>query len=325
MNWLKKGPQLRMPKLKKPNLSGPAKKRPAVKLPSGLADFYYDLRDRRLLLPIALVIVAIASVPFLLGDSESDGALPPASDIGVTAPGKASASLTVVEATPGLRDYRKRLGGRSATNPFKQRHTALPGSAQIESTAASGGSSSGESVTIEEDSISVEAESGGSGGSGGSGDRGGGTGGGPDTDGSGLRLIEYRYTIQVSHTEGTSDGGQKMSEPQVRRGVRPLAQLPGEKLPLITVAGVNLENGRVYFLVSRDVSSLEGDFTCKARTPDGVCELLEVEAGFPFETSYGDGERYRFKVTDIDAIWGKKLGGSPSSSRAAFGTLAVHP
>ena len=44
---------------------------PELKTPDFLSDLYYDLRDRRLLPVVALVIVAIAAVPFLLGgDSE---------------------------------------------------------------------------------------------------------------------------------------------------------------------------------------------------------------------------------------------------------------
>ena len=49
---------------------GPELKMPDVKVPKGLNDFYLDLRDRRLLPVIALVVVAIVAVPFLLGDSK---------------------------------------------------------------------------------------------------------------------------------------------------------------------------------------------------------------------------------------------------------------
>ena len=327
MNWLKKGPELKLPKLKKPSLKRGGggeggSKGPSIKPPAFLADLYYDMRDRRLLPLVALVLVAIVAVPFLMGSDPEP--LPPVSAGASPEAATANVSkLTVVEATPGLRDYRKRLKGRSATDPFEQQYTESTGGGGSEGGSGSTGESSSGSSSAGD--TSLETGGGSSDGgetSPGAATGGNGTGGGtPDT--GGLRLIEYRYTIQVSHTEGTPDGGLKMSEPQVRQGVRPLAQLPGEKLPLITVAGVNLENGRVYFLVSRDVTSLEGDFVCKARTPDGVCELLEVEAGFPFETIYGDGERYRFKVTDIDAIWGKKLGGNPSSARAAFGAPAA--
>ena len=49
---------------------GPELKMPDMKVPKGVSDFYQDLRDRRLLPVIALVVVAIVAVPFLLGDSQ---------------------------------------------------------------------------------------------------------------------------------------------------------------------------------------------------------------------------------------------------------------
>lgn len=324
MNWPKKGPEL---------------KKPDLKPPAFLADLYYDLRDRRLLVPLALVLVAIAAVPFLIGsDSEPLPPLPAQSAAELEAAMGRASSLTVVESTPGLRDYRKRLGGRSSTDPFKQRYTGLPDSVRLESTSTSSSSSTGggsfeESVTIEDSSTTVEDEpgdSGGSGGSkpgGGSGDGGkpdGGSGGSTPKGGSGLRLIEFRFNIQISRTEKTADGGQKMGEPQVRRGVRALTQLPGKKTPVVTVAGVNLHNGKAFFLVSDAVRSLDGEFVCKTRTPGDICELLEIEPGFPLELVYGPAEvRYRFKVIKIDAVWGGKPGAGASSTRAAFGGPAL--
>jgi hypothetical protein len=308
------------------NLPKPTMGRPELKVPTFLADLYYDLRDRRLLPVIALVVVAIVAVPFLLGDSEP---VPPPPVAAGTAPETAetaSASLAVVEATPGLRDYRKRLSGRTATDPFKQRYTGLPQSATVESTSTSssvGEGSSSPSVTIEDSS--VEVEPGGSGGStGGSSPSGPGGSAPPDGGDGGVRLIEFVFNIQISHTEETADGGQKMSEPEVRRRVSALTQLPGEKTAVVTVAGVNLHNGRAFFLISNDVKSLDGDFVCKTRTSGGLCELLEIEPGFPLELVYGpDNARYRFKVIKIDAIWAGKPGEGKSSSRAAFGGPAA--
>lgn len=335
MNWLKKGPELKLPKLRKPSLKGfgsnepgAASKAAGIKPPAFLADLYYDLRDRRLLLPIALVVVAIAAVPILLGDSEPIEA-PVAVGAGGEGGATASASLAVVEANPGLRDYRKRLRNRTAADPFKQRYTSLPPSARLEETgpgpvSASSGSSTAVPAEADVDGETTEtppSDSAPPSGNDGS-DGGGGSGSGPKS--GELRLIEYRYTIQISHTEETADGKQAMGKPKVRRRVPLLTQLPGEKLPLVTIAGVNLKTGRIYFLVSREVTSLEGDFVCTTRTPDGVCELLELEVGFPLETVYGaDDARYRFKVTDIDAVWGEKVGAGASSERAAFGASAA--
>jgi hypothetical protein len=311
---------------------GPELKMPELKAPAFLADLYLDLRDRRLLPLIALVVVTIAATPFLLGRS-SETEQPPAAAGAIAAPRETSdrtSALTVVEATPGLRDYRKRLRGREPTDPFRQ----LGGSGASQggggSTATSSESSTSSTTTTTESS-SVTSESTGTspspvpsgsattppakeGGSGGSG---------------APRLIEFVFDVQISHSEKTADGGQKMSEPEVRRHVRTLDQLPGKKTPVVTVAGLNLHNGKVWFLVSDDVHSLDGDFTCVTRTPDGLCELLEIEPGFPLELVYGPGEDgaekvvYRIKVTKIDAVRAGKVGDGSRSSRASFGGPAV--
>ncbi|MEX0973009.1 MAG: hypothetical protein WDZ46_07100 [Solirubrobacterales bacterium] len=322
------------PELKMPDLKGMKN----LKVPPFAADVYYDLRDRRLLPLVALVVVAIAAVPFLLGGDGDEPAPPAAGPTAAQIEDEVAGAsrFTVVEAQPGLRDYRKRLRNRTPTNPFKQRYTSLPESAMLKSTTPSSsssgeGSSSEESVTIEDGSTTVEVEPGDSGGSGGGKPDGSGDGGKPDRGsgggtptGSGLRLIEFRFNIQISRTEETADGGQKMGEPQVRRRVRTLTQLPGKKAPVVTVAGVNLHNGKVFFLVSDDVRSLDGEFVCKTRTPGGICELLEIEPGFPLELVYGPNEvRYRFKVIKIDAVWGGKPGAGASSTRAAFGGPAL--
>ena len=45
---------------------------PELKVPPFLIDLYYDLRDRRLLPLVALVVVAIVAVPFLLGGGSEE-------------------------------------------------------------------------------------------------------------------------------------------------------------------------------------------------------------------------------------------------------------
>lgn len=310
-------------------LKGPDLKMPDLKVPAFLTDLYYDLRDRRLLPLIALAFVAILAVPILLGgDSEELQVAPPGgASAGVVPPGAKASKLTVVEATPGLRDYHTRLGDRSPTNPFKQRYTSLPGSAQvqsIETTSGGGGGDASSTGTVTESPTTAPEES-----SGASGNADGGTGGGSSTGSGEARLFEFVFDVQISHSEKTADGGQKMSEPEVRRRVPTLAQLPGKKTPVVTVAGVNLHSGKVWFLVSDDVQSLDGDFACVTRTPDDLCELLEIEPGFPLELIYeadkadADKVRYRIKVTGIDAVRAGKVGDGARSSRAAFGGSAV--
>jgi hypothetical protein len=109
-----------------------------------------------------------------------------------------------------------------------------------------------------------------------------------------------------------------MSEPELRHNVRSLTQLPGKKAPVVTSMSINLHTGKVVWLVSNDVQSLDGEFDCVARTPSGTCELAEVEPGFPLELVYGpDKALYRIKVTKIDTVWAGKAG-DQRSSRADF-------
>jgi hypothetical protein len=294
---------------------GPELKMPDMKVPPFLADLFYDLRDRRLLPLVALVVVAIAAVPFLLGSSE-ETVLPPApSEAGTAGGSAASAStITVVQATPGLREYRKRLADRSPTDPFRQHYTApnLTGADLPEAESSSG---SGSETTFS--TGGADETTGGSTTEGGSSP--GATGGAPPSGGDGTpRLIEFVFDVQISHTVPTPDGGEKMSEPEARHKVRALTSLPSKKVSVVTTGGVNFHNGKVYLLVSDDVKSLEGEYACIARTPEGLCELLEIELGFPLELVYEpSGSRYRIKVTKIDAVYAGKVG-DERSSRAGF-------
>lgn len=305
MNWLKKGPELKLPKLGKSKSGGAGDGQGrAIKPPAFVTDLYQDLRDRRLLLPIALVLVAIAAVPFLLGGSDPELPPPPAA-VGGGQPAKASASLAVVEATPGLRDYRRRLGDRSASDPFKQKYTGLPDDVKLESTSSSsstgssgaaGGADSG-SVAITEEEVTTEPA----------------PSPGADSPSTPLELV---IDAQVRRIETKPDGSEELGEWEVRKRLPVLAKLPGEKTPVVTFAGANLRTERLVFLVSHEVAAIKGEFSCATRTE--VCELLEVGVGILLDYTYEpSGAHYEIKVTDVDAIPARKRGGA-QSSRVGF-------
>jgi hypothetical protein len=307
MNWLKKGPELKLPKLGKSKSgdAGDGQGR-AIKPPAFVADLYQDLRDRRLLLPIALVLVAIAAVPFLLGGSDPELPPPPAA-VGVTPPANASASLAVVEATPGLRDYRKRLADRSASDPFKQKYTGLPDDVKLESTSSSSstgaggsvGGGDGGSVVITEEEVTAEPAPS--------------PGGGGDGPSQPLELV---IDAQVRRVETKPDGSEERGELEVRKHVPVLAKLPGDKTPVVTFVGANLRTERLVFLVSHEVAAIKGEFACATRSE--VCELLEVGVGTLLDYTYEpSGAHYEVKVTDIDLIPARKRG-SAQSSRVGF-------
>jgi hypothetical protein len=303
---------------------GPQLKLPEPKLPAFLADLFYDLRDRRLLPLIALVVVAIVATPFLLGQ-KSETELPPAAAGAIAAlretSGKTS-TLTVVEAQPGLRDYRKRLRGRKPTDPFRQ--LGEPGGAK-----GGGGSTatSSESSTTTTTTTESSSATGGSTGTsqspapsgsatappakqGGSGDEGGSGGGGApagDNGGGGSKqphatLYSFGIDVTIVHSSGSkAEGNKKTSEPETRKRVLPTTSLPGEKKQVVTYMGLSPKTRKPLFLVSTDVIGVFGEGKCVAGTEN--CQLIELEPGFPEVFEYGeDGERYSIKVTDVELI-----------------------
>lgn len=301
-------------------LKGPDLKMPDLKVPPFLTDLYYDLRDRRLLAPIALALVAIVAVPILLGGDREEVQIAPPS-AGIAPPLANTSKLTVVEATPGLRDYHTRLGDRSPTNPFKQRYTSLPGSAQVQSVETTtggeaGGASSAGAVT-ESTTTAPESSPGGSGGS---------DGGTADDEAGGGSAQHYEFVIdaQVSRIEKTADGEEKVTKTEERHGVPILAQLPGKKTSVATLLGANAEKQRLVFLVSHDVRAVTGEFGCITRGAE-VCEILEVRLGAQLEYLYEPtGVRYAIKVTNARIVPADSRKGA-SSSRAAFIGLGDQP
>lgn len=271
-----------------------------LKVPGPVRDLYLDLRDRRLLPLLALLVVAIAAVPILL--SESGEAEPPApGPTAVTAEPDQDAqasSLAVVEAQPGLRDYRKRLKAREATNPFKQRFTkSNTKGAELQSQSeTSEGQKSSKSTT---DGGGSSGEGGGDGNGNGSGNGGGSPGQSPE-----LRFYTWTIDVQISHSETLPDGSTKMGAPEVRKGVRSPKPLPAEKKPVVTYLGVKAQSEntlKALVMVSDEVTGVFGDAECASGI--GHCELLEMEPGFPVVFEYGpSGVRYKIKIIDIDFI-----------------------
>ncbi len=286
---------------------GPELKVPELKVPDFLADLYWDLRERRLLPLVALLIVGIVAVPFLFGDDSEEEPVVAASPPSAGASSAGTARLAVVEAKPGLRDYRKRLDDRTPTDPFEQRHAGpLLNGAQLNSQSAtlSGGETKVTTTTEPGSPPATEpAEP-------------GGTAPPPvEGDDPGLKFFEFVTDVQISRTKAGADGRQVMGEPEVRRRVPALTPLPGAKTPVVTTMGVNIVKQKVLFMVSSDVTSLFGDAHCVSGTES--CQLLEVKPGFPLTFVYGpNAVRYKIKVIKVDVIWvSRKEAGRLSAKR----------
>jgi hypothetical protein len=267
---------------------GPELKMPKRQVPPVLRDLYLDLRDRRLLPLLALVLVAIVAVPFLLGeDAEEPKGGAGGGSGAVAGGGKEAAAFTVAKATPGLRDYRRRLNRLDPKNPFRQHYTA----------PVLKGAELSESETSESSSSTTEESSGGSTAP----EPEGGTPPLPGQDNGHLRLYTVTIKAKITRTEEDAEGNVSMGEPMVREGIRPLTPLPGEKAPVVTYLGANFQTGKALLMVSKEVTATFGEGECVSGTAS--CELLEVEKGFPEIFEYGPNHvRYKINVLNFKVV-----------------------
>jgi len=292
-------------------------KTPEVKAPKFVSDLYYDLRDRRLLPLVALLLVAILATPFLLSQG-SEPEVPPAASAAIQAlkeeGGPREASLVVVESRPGLRDYRRRLRNRTPLDPFRKvGRPSLKGAKLGNGEGGGGGSSTSESTTststtlketttktgdstkttTSETTTTTTGDGKDTGGA-----KAGGGSGGSDKGGSGkggnAQPQSYTIDIQISKP-GASEARAK---PQTRNDVQPQTPLPGKKKPVLTYLGRGLTPGRALFSISRDVTAIFGEAKCVSGTE--LCEVVELEPDFPVTFVYGDlGTRYKIKLLKL--------------------------
>ena len=276
-------------------LKKPEMKMPELKVPGFVKDLYWDLRDRRLLPLIALVLVAIVATPILLSQGSEEA---PPLDAGAAAAlreeGAQASQLTVVEAKPGLRDYRRRLRGRTPTDPFRQ----PPVKQSLKGAQLGGGEAEGEGGSGSSTSTS-ETEAGGAngtgegstGGSAGSGDTGGGGSGGPH------EVTEYTTAVdvQITTTRTLPSGKKEKNGPDLRKRVIPPDPLPGKEAPAVVFMGLSPETHRPSFLVSDAVTAIFGEGRCLLG--EETCQLLEVEPGMPETFVFGpESTRYKLVV-----------------------------
>lgn len=288
---------------------GPELKMPELKMPTFLVDLYWDLRDRHLLPLVVLAIVAIIAVPFLLGGGSKQAPTPATAGISSAAPSPepAGSKLTVVEAKPGLRDYRKRLRHDSPTDPFKQRFTSpdLAGaklgggeeeeeapSSSTSSTTSTSTSTSTTNVTKTENSsgsstTEVTTETNGEPGS---------AGGSPN-----LTLFAFAIDVQITKTMTTPDGGKDKGEPEIKHRVIPPSPLPGEKAQAVTYMGISPTTRRPFFLIGEGVSGIFGEGKCLSGL--NTCQLIELELGMPETFVFGPGDtRYKINVLKVEPV-----------------------
>ncbi|HEX5762114.1 MAG TPA: hypothetical protein VFY04_03225 [Solirubrobacterales bacterium] len=307
------GPELKLPKLKRSGSGAAGPKGPSVSVPPLVADVYYDLRERRLLPLVALVIVAILAVPFLLGDPEEPAPPPTAvqsAEEAVELEVAGDRTLTVVQAKPGLRDYRKRLRGRTPTDPFRQKYSSVPATSRLQSTAVESAppvssanpvneDSTDVSVTDEGETVTVEVEEDGDsggpppsdGGSKPGGNRGSGDGGNRSDD-DGTQFFAYRPDVRFGVA-----GGDELREYEDL----PIASLLPKENPVLFFIGATEAGDRVVFDVSSEVILVKDGGKCIGGRQS--CGLLFIGPGEAVTLrTETPGRTFRLAVDSIDFV-----------------------
>jgi hypothetical protein len=333
MNFLKKGPDLKLSDLHVPHF---------------LADLYYDLKERHLLPLVVLLLVAMVAAPIYFKKKSdpiegSVTAVPPiATESGATSADK----LTVARSQPGLRDARLRLKHARGLDPF-----ATPASASAESAAGEIAAEEGEVSTpvastptavgppeamatgVESaapphyepaapaetyvppaSSSSGETEA----------------SGGESTAGEAQpqyasEAIDVRI-VSVPASAADSAPKRAKPKPQIRRNLPELTMLPARATPAVTYMGVSKDGNKALLLVSSDVESIFGEAKCIVGSQS--CQLLALEPQMPETFVYGPHERtYRIELLKINRTVGAKPRraalGATKGKHGAHGTEAA--
>jgi hypothetical protein len=278
MNFLKKGPELKLSE---------------IKVPGFVEDVYYDLKERHLLPIVALLVIGIIAAPIFIGGSDGDAgeaeAVAPAA--GASAATSESAQL-VAKSAPGLRDYRRRLQHLQPKDPFVQQYEKKEEGEGGGSTAGSSEStetgdefSGGETFPTAPGSTEPGGEE------------------GADEDG----LKYFSFAIDVRITGGGQEGPRKST---VRRNLPELTMLPSRATPAIVYMGSTKDGKKAVMTVSSDVQAIFGDAKCALGSER--CELLIMEEGLPETFVYGGaGRTYKIELLKIHLVESDKLNRAP--------------
>jgi hypothetical protein len=289
---------------------GPELKLPDIKVPDFLLDLYYDLRERRLLPLVGVLLVAIVALPIALsGSSDSEPETSTSEGI-ATLSSTPSSKLVVAKAAPGLRDYRRRLSDGTPKDPFAEPNTGSEsGSASATTTSGEG---EGESTETESPSVTLESTS---------------TettstsnetaeavppsnGNGEPTNPGQPRYFSFAADIRIVPV--SSGASTSKAEASVRRNLPELTMLPSRDTPALTFMGVTKDKKKALMLVSDKVTGLFGDGICAVGSER--CQLLVLEQGIPETVVYGVDQRtFRIELLKLRLLTTDKPNEAPLS------------
>ena len=254
----------------------------SFQLPGFVSDLLKDMRDRRLVIPAVALLVAIVAVPFVLS-STPDPVVPPAPLAPDPAAAAVEPGVLAVQET-GIRDFRKRLDALDRTNPFGDRFESEAASGDADASQLLAPEESGEAAPapsapkVSEPAPAASSST------------------APGGSASPVPNVEEEPYVLVSRVDaqvGIVDRDRR----ETIEGVKAGDLLPSKKTPVAMFLGNDDESSVANFLVSRDVSRVNGEGRCKPGKND--CEFLRLEDGDSAYLRFADGKRYVIKVKDI--------------------------
>jgi hypothetical protein len=253
-----------------------------IKAPKVVRDLYADLRDRRLIPVVILLVVAIIAAPLLLSKGGKSGeevsAVP-------TIEGSPSSEggFSVVPAAHKLRAYGDRLGYRKARNPFlngaeKSLHKAheeeaegkSTGGATAASSETSGGTSEGGSTRVETITRTITKTP---------------------------KVVKANIQAQVG-VLALVKAGYVGSNPQELK-LEPQSRLP-EKNVAVIYTGYSKKGGAL-FLMTSQVSEFSGEGRCVVG--GSLCQVVELMPKHSETFAIGYGKtRYEIRLVGFESV-----------------------
>jgi hypothetical protein len=247
------------------------------KIQKFFGDVVYDLRSRGLLPVAILLLVAMIAVPILVtrgGSDSSSSSLQPAAAAAKTPP---EVERAVVAYDAGVRNYKKRLAGAAAQDPFHQEFSqaaAAAAASQLNSTVTTPTQASGGSSSAGTASPSTGTSTGTS---------------------SGTTVTHRRYLYRSVADISAGEVSQPL---QRRKHIPAFTSLPNQVTPVMVYLGSSLDRKHAYFSISRSADQLTGQGVCAPSPTD--CSLLVLRVGQSEDMVYSvDGKTYRVKINKI--------------------------
>jgi hypothetical protein len=299
------------------------------KPPEFLSNLFADLRARKLLPVVGILVVCVFAAPFLLGGGGGDGGSPPPPVATAATTGGVPGIETspVVIASPAeLRNYHKRLDTFNARNPFHQDLNGAGGGNGGQSATAAVATDSATSGQVPPTSTSPGAST----------DPIAPTAPGP-TAPLGTDPTTPADTTTPADSTTPSDSGSTTTKLisiriDVRAGqvgktkriddVRALDFLPDPQHPVVEFIGGDFSLTKAAFVVSSGVTSTDGDGKC-APSPDN-CQFLMLKVGDQQAFTYRD-ERYRLKLAHVNRHETDVTGSDPGTGTSAGGGTGKVP